>query len=942
MLGGAQAGLASDAWTKGSMMQRKTAGLAAAAALLVALTACGDKPEAAALTAATEALARKDAGAAVVELKALLERQPQSAAGRYLLGKALLAQGNAAAAEIELAKAEDLRHDPNLVAPERARALVGAGQSAKALGTYGSVSLSDPRADAELKVTLAGAAAATGQQALAATLLTEAAKAGPELPRAVMLRARLELAAGQAPAALARLDTLTGSTGPETADAWVLKGEIQQSHLKNTEAALAAFRQALQADPGHVAAHRGTVLLLLARGDTAGAAAQLEALERAKPNQAAAKVLHAMVALAKKDYAGVRDKVQPLLNASPNNPVLLELAGTAEFHLNAFDKAESLLKTALDRAPNLTMARQTLAQVYLKRGQSDRALETLGPMLKSGSIPAAVLAMAGQAHLLNGDAAQAQKLFAAGQASAPDDDRFQVGLAVARLAQNGSPAALAELEALARRSPTATADAALIAHHMRRQDWARALTAIDGLARKQPDGPAAHLLRAQVQSARNDRAGARASYEAALKTDARLLPALQGLAGLDILEGKPELARQRLAPLAAERPADIRAQLALVHLMDRIGTPPEEVIAQLGKAVAASPESAALRLQLINTLLRNGQVATAKTAAADAVAAIPGNAELLHAQGRVSLAAGDHQQAVSAFNELTQKLPKSPQLQLDLASARIGLDDLAGAERHLRRALELAPEMPGAQEALVATLLRNGRHDAALAFAKQVQQRQPSSAVGHFFEGDVELQRQRWDAALAAYRQALRLEPSARSAIRLHTALLAARRTDDAGKLAKSWSAEHPDQVDFTAYLADQAALRGDLAGAEAAYGDVLRLRPAHAGALNNLAWLLARQGKPGALAVAERARAAAPYSATVQDTLALALAAEGQVKRALETQAKLVERYPGNPDFRLHLAELLVKNGDKSKARDELDVLTRLGDRYPRQGEVAALRART
>ena len=411
--------------------------MAAVATLLVALSACGDKPEAAALATATEALASKDAGAAVVELKALLERQPQSAAGRYLLGKALLAQGNATAADIELAKAEDLRHDPSLVSPERARALVSAGQPGKALERYRSTTLADPKADAELKVTLAGAAAATGQQALAETLLSEAAKGGPEVPRAAMLRARLDLAAGQAPAAMGRLDALTGSTGPETADAWVLKGEIQQSHFRNTETALAAFRQALQADPAHVAAHRGAVLLLLARGDTAGAAAQLEALERAKPNQAAAKVLHAMVALAKKDYAGVRDKVQPLLNASPNNPVLLELAGTAEFHLNAFDKAESLLKTALDRAPNLTMARQNLAQLYLRRGQPDRALETLGPMLKSGTMPAAVLAMAGQAHLLNGDPAQAQKLFAAGQASSPGDDGFQVGLAVARLAQNG-------------------------------------------------------------------------------------------------------------------------------------------------------------------------------------------------------------------------------------------------------------------------------------------------------------------------------------------------------------------------------------------------------------------------------------------------------------------------------------------------------------------------
>ena len=923
------------------MTMRLTVRVTIVAALVATLAACGKKPEAEVMASAEAALARKEPGAAVVELKAFLEHQPQSPVGRYLLGKALLAQGNATAADIELAKAEELKHDPNQVAPERARALLGIGEPGKALDRYRTVRLSDARAEAELKVTLAGAAAATGKTELAEGLLAEAAKAGPELPRAALLRARLELAAGKPEAALSRLDAAKAGGGPEAADAWVLSGEIRQAQFKDTEAALAAFRGALQADPAHVGAHRGVVLLLLARGDVAAAVAQLDALEKAKPNQPAAKVLHAMVALAQKDHAGVREKVQPLLNASPNNPVLLELAGVAEFHLNALDKAETLLKTAIERAPHLAMARQTLAQLYLRRGQAEPALETLAPLLKTGQVAGSVITMAGQAHLLAGDPIQAQKLFAAGQAASPGDERFQLGQLVAQLAQRDNPAVLAELEALARRSQGPAADLALVAHHLRRKDWARALTAIDGLARKQPDSPAAHLLRGQVLTARNDRAGARASYEAALKTDARLLPALQGLAGLDLLDGKPELARQRLSPLAAERPADARVQLALVHLMDRIGTPPEEVIGQLTKAVEASPDSASLRLQLVNTLLRHGQIGAAKSAAANAVAAVPGNAELLHAQGRVSLAAGDHQQAITTFNDLAQKLPKSPQLQLDLASARIGAGDLAAAERHLRQALALAPDLTLAQEALVATLTENGRHDAALAFARQVQQRQPNSAVGYLFEGEVEMKRQRGDAALAAYRQALRLEPSARSAIRLHRALLTAGRPGDARQFAMSWPAERPAEVDFVAYLADLALQRGDLPTAEAAYRQVLRVQPAHAGALNNLAWLMARQGQPGALALAERARAAAPYSAAVQDTLALALAAEGQLKRALDSQSRLVERFPNQPDYRLHLAELLAKNGDKSKARDELDVLSRLGDRYPRQQDVAALRER-
>lgn len=922
-------------------MGETTGRFAIVAALVAALVACGGKPESEVLAAAEEALASKDPGAAVVGLKAHLERQPESAAGRFLLGKALLARGDATAAEIELAKAERLKHDVNQVAPERARALVAAGDPAKALQQYRSLRLSEDRSEADLKVTLAGAAAATGKPELAHSLLAEAAKAGPEPPRAALLRARLELAAGKPEAALSRLDAARSSGGPEAADAWVLTGEIQQSHRKDAGAALAAFRQALQADSSNVAAHRGVVLLLLAGGDTQGAAEQLKTLERVKPGQPAAKVLHAMLALAQGNHAGVRERVQPLLNASPNNPTLLELAGTAEFHLNALDKAETLLKAALQRAPQLTMARQTLAQVYLQRGQPEPALETLAPLLNAGAVPAPVAALASQAHLLAGNSLQAQKLLAAGQAAHPEDERIRLSQIIARLAQGDNAAALADLEAMARRSPNVTADAALIAHHLRKKDWARAMTAIDGLARKQPAAPAVHLLRGQVLAARGDRAGARASYETALKTDPRLLPALQGLAGLDIAEGKPDLARQRLSELVAQRPEDARAQLALAHLMDRVGTPPEDVATQLSKAVSASPQAVTLRLQLINTLLRNAQVPAAKAAVASAVAAIPGNAELLHAQGRVSLAAGELQQAANAFNEVAKTLPKSPQLQLDLATVRIGQGDFGGAERHLRQALALAPEMPAAQEALLATLLRSRRDDAALTFARQVQQRQPASAVGHFFEGDTELQRQRWDAALAAYRQALRLEPSTRSAVRLHTATLAAGRSDEAARLARSWRTEHPQHVDFVAYLADLHVRRGDLVQAEADYREVLRLQPGHAGALNNLAWLLVKQGKPEALAMAERARAAAPYSAVVQDTLAMALAAEGKLTRAVEIQARLVERFPNQADYRLHLAQLLIEAGDKTKAREHLQILSELGDRYPRQAEVAALRKR-
>lgn len=924
---------------KEDTMTGSAPGFAIVAVLLVALGACNVRSDAdfetEALADAAAAVARKDTAAAVLTLKEHLQRQPESAAARLALGQLLLEQGEADAAQIELAKAESLGMEPARVVPLRARALLASGKAAEVIERYRGLALADPRASADLHISVAIAAAATGATELAQSQLADAARGGPDLPRATLLRARLELAAGQPQAALARLQAATTATGTEAADIQVLAGEILQARLQRGDDALAAFKRALQADPTHAAAHRALVLLQLARGDTDGARSQIEALERAQPHSTAARILRAMLDFERQDYAGARAKLQPLLAASPANPVLLELAGATEFKLGALDAAETLLRTALERNPHLPLARPTLAQLYLQRGQAELVLETLAPLLAQAPAPAAVAAMAGQAQLLLGHAAQAEKLFAAG-----GDEAARVRVQLARLAQGQEAPALAELQTLAGSSRSALADTALIGHFMRKQDWPRALAAIDALERKQPERPAAALLRGRVLGARQDLAGARASYEAALKISPQLLPALQGLAALDIAEGQTAQARQRLQPLAAKNPGDAHVQLALVDILERTGAQADEVTAQLGQAVAASPGSVPLRLQLINALLKNGQTASAKTAAAAAVAAVPGNTELLHAKGRAALAAGENEQAVTLFTELAQRLPKSPQLQLDLASARLAQGELAGAERHLRQALALAPDMALAQETLVSTLLQRGRADDALAFARTVQGRSPTGAAGFFLEGRVQSAGGHAEAALAAYRRALQLEPSGRAALHLHAAFMAAGQGDAADRHARSWAAAHPDQLDFASYLADQAAMRGNLAGAEAAYRELLRRAPAHAVGLNNLAWLLARQGKPGALALAERARAAAPYSAAVQDTLALALEAEGQVGRAAEVQARLVERVPGNPDYRLHLAHLLVKTGDKNKARGELQALAKLGDRYPRQREVAALQA--
>ena len=132
--------------------------------------------------------------------------------------------------------------------------------------------------------------------------------------------------------------------------------------------------------------------------------------------------------------------------------------------------------------------------------------------------------------------------------------------------------------------------------------------------------------------------------------------------------------------------------------------------------------------------------------------------------------------------------------------------------------------------------------------------------------------------------------------------------------------------------------MRKDFATAERHFMNVLSIRPQHSAALNNLAWLMAERGDKGAVAVAERAQALEPNAPPVMDTLAHALAMDGQLERAIEVQKKALVAMPERHEYRWNLAKLFVKNGKKSDAERELEVLARVGTDFARQAEVAAL----
>ena len=540
--------------------------------------------------------------------------------------------------------------------------------------------------------------------------------------------------------------------------------------------------------------------------------------------------------------------------------------------------------------------------------------------------------------MIKGDNAAADASFARAAKLKPDDPRVRLAQALSSVAKGKGAAGLAELRAAAAADKGINADIALINLLSRNNDLPGALRAVDGLAVKLPKDALPDQLRGRIALQAKDSAAARRHFDAALAKSPDFMPALAGLAALDLADKQPAAAQARFEALLKRNPKNTAAMLALAELAARTGAKPDEVAKWVNAAVAADPSDASARMLQVDQLLGNAQHKAAIEAAQAGLLALPNNTELLDRLGRAQLANGDAQQAVASFTKLAAAAPRSALPQLRLADAQLAARNPGAAAAAVRRAGEIAPDQLPVQQAQVAMAVQENRLDQALVIARQVQAKRPDEAVGYRMEGDIEMRRKNWDAAATVLRKAAARPQPGDAGQRLHAALSAGKKTAEATAFAQDWRKKHPEDGAFVLYLGDQAMAVGQLDEAEAFYRQVLDKQPRQVLALNNLAFVLATQKKPGAVAMAEQALQLAPRSAAVMDTLAMALAGEQKLPRALEMQKKAVAAAPEVYNFRLQLAKLLIQAGDKANARSELSTLAALGNKFPRQAEVAAL----
>jgi len=298
---------------------------------------------------------------------------------------------------------------------------------------------------------------------------------------------------------------------------------------------------------------------------------------------------------------------------------------------------------------------------------------------------------------------------------------------------------------------------------------------------------------------------------------------------------------------------------------------------------------------------------------------------------------GDTNQALATYGRLANLLPTAAHPYLRMAEVQVGAKNKEGARNSLNKGLSLQPDSLQMQRALIMLDVDDKQFDAALAKARDIQKKQPKLNVGHVLEGDIHVMNKAWGQAATAYRAGLKAAPATDLAQRLHTVLQLDGKTGDANAFADSWLKSHPKDNTFRLFLAESANKRKDYSAAAAQYRTLLAVEPNNPALLNNLAWSLGQMKDPKALGYAEQADKLAPNQPAIMDTLGVLLVEQGNAERGLDLLSKALQQAPEAHAVRLNYARALLKAGKKAEARQELETLAKLGDKFP-QAEVTEM----
>ena len=854
---------------------------------------------------------QKNYKGSILELKNALQKDPNNAQIRWLLGEAYLKVGQGADAEKELKRAEELGISHESVQTQIVQALLLQGNYTQALKNSIPSDKASSRQKAMLLSMQGEAKLGLREPESGCPLFDSALSLDSQIVPAYRGRARCAMHAKNPDLARAQLQTAI-KIAPEDIENWILLGDIELNQ-NQLSAAEKSYSKTLALQPENRSALLKHALVSLSMNQKERARKDLEVLRESAPKSADLLYLDAVFKYQEGKFQAALSAIQKLLGIQPDHPQTNLLAGLVLYEMKSYEQAITHLSKVVSRASGRE-ARKYLASAQLLTGDAESAFKTLAPIALTTNDPQ-VLALLAEIQQSRGNMTQALASLRQANQLAPGNRVISTRLASLHFKTGDEELGFAELNALSgEKGQITSADIIAISELIKKKRYAQALAAADGLIQRAPNSALAYNLKGMAQAASGDIKGGYASFEQAHSIDPDAIAAILNLAQLDERANTVDKSIARLTRYVDQNPGHAQALITLAKLEASKGNR-RAFLAWIDKALKANPAYIPAHALRVRDLIDSNQPGQALSAARAAVNAAPENPLAQALLADVQYASNDMVNAVASYTKLAQK-SSTPRLLYRLASAQVAIGKRGEAIANLEKSRKLSP---GDIETLA--LLSNLRI-AEKNFAEskklidELKQRFPQSATGWYQEGQMFDAQGQSAQALEAYRQGHAIANDSRSVTYLHMALVRGGQVNAANGLLTAWLKQHPKDDGVRRHLAGFYAQSGQPREGIEQYLLILRQSPGDVQALNNLAILYQSIGDAKAMFYAEKAAKAAPKNPQIQDTLGWIQVQYGQLEKGISTLKTAYAAQPGNPEIALHLASALAKKGEVREAR--------------------------
>ncbi len=160
---------------------------------------------------------------------------------------------------------------------------------------------------------------------------------------------------------------------------------IAYANLGRLDQAAGAFEDALQGDPGFLAAMANLIAVDLSRGNVTQARKIADRFIAAAPDSARALYSRGIIALRSGDFSTARNDFSQLLRSDPQYALAHYNLGIAQTRLGDYNSAEHEFSVALDLAPSYARARFALGTVLLREGKRNQARDAFEQVVRDSN-----------------------------------------------------------------------------------------------------------------------------------------------------------------------------------------------------------------------------------------------------------------------------------------------------------------------------------------------------------------------------------------------------------------------------------------------------------------------------------------------------------------------------------------------------------------------------